>query len=102
MRITPPGALLKRPQHAGITLIPSVQSRRLTEHLHDLIIIAYQRSTNLPGNSLSLVRSEYVSAVENAGKFSMRLNVLVKDHDQGENIPLTVSFTVDNMEDIPC
>lgn len=102
MRTThPPGALLKTPTRAGITLVPSVQSRRLTEHLQDLIIIAYQRSTNLPGNCLSLIKSDYASAVEQDGKYCMRLNVLVKDHERDATIPLTVMFIVDS-EDVEC
>jgi len=102
MRTTPQyGALLKHQPRAGITLIQTHQSRRLAAHLHDLIIIAYQRSTNRRGNSLSLEQLEYASAVESAGKYSMRLNVLVRDHDLDVTIPLTVSFTVDS-EDIQC
>lgn len=102
MRTTPPpGALLKTPTRAGITLIPSVQSRRLTEHLQDLIIIAYQRSTSLPGESLSLIKLDYASAVESDGRYCMRLNALVKDHDRDATIPLTVSFIVDS-EDVEC
>lgn len=96
MRTRPPGTLLKpsRP-HAGITLEPTPQSRRLTEHLHDLIMITYERSTNRLGSSLSLTRLEYVYGENKDGKFSMLLNALVRDHTRDAIEPVTLTFTAE-------
>lgn len=102
MRTAPPGTLLKPQRPGRSTLITSVQSRRLADTLHDLIIIAYERSTNRRSSSLILVKSEYASAVQNGAKYSMRLNVLVKEADLDDTIPLTVTFTVDSEDVDPC
>lgn len=96
-----PGELLKRLPRSATTLTQSVQSRQLTAHLHDLIIIAYETSTNRRGSSLSLERLEYVSGAEHGGKYYMRLSVLVKEAALNETVPLTVTFTAD-LEDIVC
>lgn len=101
MRQHQPGALLKRPQRAGITLHSNESLRRLSAHLQDLIICTYERSTSTPSKSLYLEALEYVSAVESAGKFCMRLNVLVKELEHGAAIPLTLTFTADP-EELQC
>lgn len=95
------GALLKRRPHAGITLHTNESYRRLTAHLQDLIICTYERCTSTPSKSLYLEKLEFVSAVESGGKFSMRLNVLVKELEHGAAIPLRLTFTADP-EDIEC
>lgn len=100
-RRVPYGALLRDRPLKGITLQSSDSYRRLTAHLQDLIICTYERSTNTPSKSLYLETLQYVSAVESAGKFSMRLNVLVKELEHGATIPLSLTFTADP-EDIQC
>lgn len=82
----------------GTTLLPTRCLRRAQQILADLIIVAYERSTNRPGNSLSLVRFQYAYDENNEGKFCTHYDALVKDHDLNENIPLTVTIGVNSYQ----
>lgn len=100
MRTAPPGTLLKSHRASVGTLSPSPQSRRLTEHLHDLITIAFEAFTNRPSNSLTLTRLEYVSGEKNGEKYSMRFAALVREADLPAGVPILLNITAE--EDQSC
>lgn len=100
MHTVPPGTLLKQPAKYSI-LYASPPSRRLQEHLHDLITIAYERSTNRRPRSLTLTRLEYASGENSDGKFSMHFVALVKELEAEDTLPIRLSITV-NKEEWPC
>jgi len=82
----------------GTTLIASPPLRRLQQILQDLIIEGYERSTNRPGNSLSLQRFQYAFEEKNDVRSYTHFDVLVKDHDLNENVPLTLIIAVNAPE----
>jgi len=92
---SPPGTLLKRRTYGATHLTTSPESRRLTDHLHDLIIIAYEASTTLRSDSLTLTKLEYASGGRSEGKSYMHLSVLVKDLGHAATIPLKLTITVE-------
>lgn len=98
MRTAPPGSLLKSRTAGRSTLCTSPQSRRLMEHLHDLITIAYERSTNRRSNCLHLTKLEYASGENSDGKYSMHFVALVREQNLPENIPIRLHFTVSKEE----
>lgn len=71
------------------------------EHLHDLITIAYERSTNRRSNSLHLSKLEYASGENSDGKFSMHFVALVKELNLPDAFPIRLVITV-NREEWPC
>jgi len=95
-----PGELLKSPTAGNSTLVPTPQFRRLTEHLRDLITIAYERSTRRRCKSLNLVRLEYASDENNGGRYSMHFAALVREPDHDECVPLQVSITVNTEHEL--
>lgn len=95
MRYAPPGSLLKTPAVAGITLSPSPPLRRLEANLQELIIIAYERSTNRLGSSLSLTKLEYVCGEKRDEKYYMRFDALVQALDHPGAFPLQVNISVE-------
>lgn len=78
----------------GTRLIDSPCLRRATQILHDSIIEGYERSTNRPGNSLTLVRFQFAYEEKSEERSCMHFDVLVKDLDLNENVPLTVIIAV--------
>lgn len=82
------------------TLCTSPLLRNLTDHLRDLITIAFEASCNRPSNYLALTKLEYVSDEKHADKFSMHFAARVRDHGQIGDVPLRVTFTVE--EDREC
>lgn len=101
MRTAPPGTLLKHQTAGRSTLVATPQSRRLMEHLHDLITIAYEHSTYRHSNSLHLTRLEYASGENSDGKFCMHFVALVKAANLDASVPLRLSITV-KQEDWLC
>jgi len=101
MRTRPPGTLLKRLPASASTLSHSPLSRKLQEHLHDLIAITYERSTNRRCNCLHLERLEYVLGENLDGKYSMHFAALVKEANHPEYVPLKVTITA-SKEEQPC
>jgi len=96
-----PGSLLKRQTLGASTLSPTPQSRNLTEHLHDLITITYERSTNRRSSSLRLEQLQYVLGENSGGKYSMHFAGLVKEANHPEYARIKVTITV-SKEDPPC
>lgn len=85
------------------TLYASPQLRRLTENLHDLIIISLERYTKAPGNSFVLTRLEYVSGENNDARSYMHFDAQVKELGRLGNIPLRLSIIVETPpEDESC
>lgn len=82
-------------------LIASPPLKRLEANLHDLIIACWEAYTRTPGSSLALTKLHYVSDEKHEGKFSMHFDALVKDLDQNENTPASLTFTV-KMGDFEC
>lgn len=83
----------------GTRLLSSPQLKRAQELLHDLIIMAYERSTKRPGKSLSLVRLQFAYDESSGEKSCMHYDILVKDHDQNELIPLHLTIGVNDFDD---
>lgn len=102
MYTVPPGSLIKHQRAGDSTLLVTPPSRRLTDHLHDLIIIAYERSTNRRSKSLGLTRLEYVSGENKDGKYSMRLNALVREQDRDASVALHLTITVSEEDWLLC
>jgi len=92
MRTYPPGSLLKSPTQGASTLQQSPQLRRLTDHLRDLITIAYEACTSRRGSSLDLTRLEYASGERQGEKFCMRFDALVRAQDRSEPVRLKVTI----------
>lgn len=82
----------------GTTLIASPCLKRAQQTLQDLIIRAYETSTKRPGNSLTLVRFQYACDENNGEKYCTHYDALVRDLDQNETIPLTVTIAVNSPE----
>jgi len=78
----------------GTALLDSPQLRRAQEILHDLIIIGFENSTKRPGKSLSLVRLQFAFDESSGEKSCMHYDILVKDHEQNDTIPLTLTIAV--------
>lgn len=78
-----------------IDLIGSPALRRLTRHLHDIIRIACEASTNTPSKSLYLTRLQYVSDEKLDGKFCMHFAALVREQDRADAITINLTFTAE-------
>lgn len=79
----------------NLDLIASPPLRRLTRHLHDIIRIAFETSTNIPSKSLYLTRLQYVSDEKLDGKFCMHFAALVRDQEHGDAITINLTFTAE-------
>lgn len=82
----------------GTTLLPSPTLKRAQQIMQDLIIEAYERSTKHPGNSLTLVRFQFAYDEKSAEKSCTHFDVLVKDLDRNESVPLTLIIAVNPPE----
>lgn len=78
----------------GTTLIASPQLKRLHHVMQDLIIAAYEHCTNRPGNSLALTRLQFAYEENNGEKSCTHYDVLVRDLDLNETIPLSLIIAV--------
>jgi len=78
----------------GITLRDTPQLGRLQDALHNLIIAAYEHSSNHPGKLLSLVRCQFAYEESSEDRFCMHYDVLARALGTPDIIPLRVSFAV--------
>lgn len=78
----------------GTRLLASPALQRVSATLQDSIIEAYERSTNRLGKSLALVRFQYAYDEKNEGRCCTHYDVLVKDLDLNENVPLILTIAV--------
>lgn len=78
----------------GTTLLPSPVLKRAEQLLQDLIIQGYERSTNRPGNSLTLSKLQYAYDENNEEKSCTHFDILVKDLDLNEHTILTLTIAV--------
>lgn len=78
----------------GTTLLPSRQSERLAENLLSLIAHSIEGFTKARGQSLSLVGLRSAYSENNADLYYSLYNVLVKDQEANENMPIRVLFAV--------
>lgn len=81
----------------GTHLLASIPLKRVQAHFQDLIIAHLEAS--LPNHSLSFALTEFQFAygVALASKSCLRLNVLAKDLEHGDVIPLRLTFSVEEL-----
>lgn len=80
----------------GTRLIATPALSRAGQLLQDLIIAAYERSTKRRGNSLSLTRLQFAFDENNGERCCTHFDILVKDLDLNESIPLTLIIAVND------
>jgi len=66
---------------------------RLHRNLHDLIIICAEHYMKTPSKSLCLTRLQYVFDEKLDGKYCMHFDVLVRELDQKDGIPMQVTIS---------
>lgn len=79
----------------GSTLQSSPALSRVHRHLRDLLTVAFEASNNTPSTCLYLTRCEYAYDVKHDGKFSMHLNVLVREQGRSEGTPISLTITAE-------